>query len=70
MVNGVLKSRPPTSRKPQGEGPFSVTVWGMFGVFTARGKQTDDSQIQRGNVRGSSILLLRRGNVNYPESSA
>lgn len=31
MVNGVLKSRPPTSRKPQGEGPFSVTVWVMFG---------------------------------------
>lgn len=32
MVNGVLKSRPPTSRNPQGEGPFSVTVWGMFGI--------------------------------------
>lgn len=37
MVNGVLKSRPPTSRKPQGEGPFSVTVWGMFGIWTASG---------------------------------
>lgn len=26
MISGVLKSRPPTSRKPQGEGPHSVTL--------------------------------------------
>lgn len=38
MVNGVLKSRPPTSRKPQGEGPFSVTVWGMFGKKDCEGE--------------------------------
>lgn len=43
MVSGVLKSRPPTSRKPQGEGPFNVTVWGMLGISTARG-ETDDTQ--------------------------
>lgn len=34
MVNGVLKSRPPTRRNPHGEGPLSVTVWGMFGGST------------------------------------
>lgn len=37
MVSGVLKSRPPTRRNPQGEGPFSVTDWGMFGTSTATG---------------------------------
>jgi len=29
-VSGVLKSRPPTSRKPHGDGPVSVTVWLML----------------------------------------
>lgn len=29
MVRGTLKSRPPTRRKPQGEGPRRVTEWGI-----------------------------------------
>lgn len=31
MVSGALKSRPPTRRKPQGEGPRRVTEWGIAG---------------------------------------
>lgn len=30
MVSGVLKSLPPTRRKPHGDGPLRVTVWGMM----------------------------------------
>lgn len=45
MVNGVLKSRPPTRRKPQGEGPFSVTVWGMFGILDCE-RGTDRCQAE------------------------
>lgn len=40
-VNGVLKSRPPTSRKPHGEGPFSVTVCGMLAISKSDRQMTD-----------------------------
>lgn len=36
MVRGALKSRPPTRRKPQGEGPRRVTEWGITGRSRSR----------------------------------
>lgn len=36
MVRGALKSRPPTRRKPQGEGPRRVTEWGIAGLSRSR----------------------------------
>lgn len=36
MVRGALKSRPPTRRKPQGEGPRRVTEWGIAGWSRSR----------------------------------
>lgn len=36
MVRGALKSRPPTRRKPQGEGPRRVTEWGIAGGSRSR----------------------------------
>lgn len=36
MVRGALKSRPPTRRKPQGEGPRRVTEWGIAGRSYSR----------------------------------
>lgn len=36
MVRGALKSRPPTRRKPQGEGPRRVTEWGIAGRSRSR----------------------------------
>ena len=46
-VNGVLKSRPPTSRKPHGEGPFSVTVCGMLAISTRTDRWRADRQTDR-----------------------
>ena len=36
MVRGTLKSRPPTRRKPQGEGPRRVTEWGIASQSCSR----------------------------------
>uniref|UniRef100_A0A8C6PQX8 procollagen-proline 4-dioxygenase n=1 Tax=Nothobranchius furzeri TaxID=105023 RepID=A0A8C6PQX8_NOTFU len=53
MVNGVLKSRPPTSRKPHGEGPLRVTVCGMIGQESG---QNEELPVDR--VLGLVLLLL------------
>lgn len=50
MVSGVLKSLPPTSRKPQGEGPVRATVWDMLGGL---------GRAATGSARGRDALLLR-----------
>ena len=73
MVNGVLKSRPPTRRKPQGEGPFSVTVWDIvFGTEDCERHtdgQTEDAE------QGIATALpwwtaVKRADVRQPESCA
>ena len=38
MVRGTLKSRPPTRRKPQGEGPRRVTEWGIASRSRSRSR--------------------------------
>lgn len=48
MVRGALKSRPPTRRKPQGEGPRRVTEWGIAGGSRSRSRaDTEDRRRRR-----------------------
>lgn len=40
MMSGVLKSRPPTRRKPHGEGPVRVTVWDISDSNSIHSRKT------------------------------
>lgn len=44
MVRGALKSRPPTRRKPQGEGPCRVTEWGIASRSYSRELESDTEE--------------------------